>query len=82
MRISNSGSALNRARAGFPSRSAVGTEGLPSARPSASPFQREADFARSVADWAWETDEALRLTLLSRRGSGRQSVHRLYRHSN
>lgn len=39
-------------------------------RPAAAPFPapavlREDDFQRAIADWMWETDEALRLTALS-----------------
>ncbi|HWH17048.1 MAG TPA: HAMP domain-containing sensor histidine kinase [Allosphingosinicella sp.] len=35
-------------------------------RPFAAPaVEREADFARAAADWVWETDETLRLTMVS-----------------
>jgi signal transduction histidine kinase len=37
----------------------------PAHRPVIASPQREADFARAAADWAWETDEGLRLTMLS-----------------
>jgi len=38
----------------------------PPHRPTAAPATaREADFARAASDWIWETDEALRLTMVS-----------------
>lgn len=38
----------------------------PARQPAATPtIQREGDFVRAAADWVWETDETLRLTLLS-----------------
>jgi signal transduction histidine kinase len=44
----------------------TGWAGRP-ARSSAAgaPAEREADFLRAAADWMWETDDALRLTMLS-----------------
>jgi len=44
----------------------TGWSGRP-ARSSAAgpPAEREADFLRAAADWMWETDDALRLTMLS-----------------
>ncbi|HEV2816558.1 MAG TPA: PAS domain-containing sensor histidine kinase [Allosphingosinicella sp.] len=33
--------------------------------PAGPPAEREADFLRSAADWMWETDDTLRLTMLS-----------------
>ena len=39
---------------------------LPARRPHAgADEQRDTDYARAAADWVWETDESLRLTLVS-----------------
>jgi signal transduction histidine kinase len=42
----------------------------PSHRPSAAPAERESDFVRAAVDWVWETDETLRVTMLSPAATG------------
>jgi len=37
----------------------------PAHRPSAAPAEREPDFVRAAVDWVWETDETLRIAMLS-----------------
>lgn len=37
----------------------------PRHRPQSAMAEREADFVRAAVDWVWETDESLRLTMLS-----------------
>lgn len=37
----------------------------PAHRPQAQVEEREGDFVRAAVDWVWETDESLRLTMLS-----------------
>lgn len=46
----------------------------PAHRPLAPPEEREPDFARASADWIWETDETLRLTMVS--GAAAASLER------
>jgi signal transduction histidine kinase len=44
----------------------TGWSGRPARSPSPGPLiERQADFLRAAADWMWETDDALRLTMLS-----------------